>query len=59
LRACLLDRTKDKESSVRVQAAIALSKLAGSEDPDDLEENEMEAIEVLMDMLQYDISAYV
>ncbi|KIJ25339.1 hypothetical protein M422DRAFT_38823 [Sphaerobolus stellatus SS14] len=59
LRACLLDRTKDKEPFVRVQAAIALSKLAGSESPDDLGEGELDAQEVLIDMVQYDPAAEV
>ncbi|KAF8494799.1 nuclear condensing complex subunit [Gautieria morchelliformis] len=59
LRASLLERINDKESSVRIQAVIALSKLAGTEDPEDLDEGEPDVIEVLMEILQFDTAAEV
>ena len=39
---------------MRIQAVIALSKLSGTEDPEDLEEGEPDVIEVLMEILQFD-----
>ncbi|KAF8524376.1 nuclear condensing complex subunit [Hysterangium stoloniferum] len=59
LRASLLDRINDKESFVRIQAVIALSKLSGTEDPEDLEEGEPDVVEVLIDILQFDTAAEV
>lgn len=50
----MIDRINDKESSVRVQAVIALSKLAGTEDPNELAEGEPDALSVLIEVLQYD-----
>jgi len=57
LRAALLDRINDRETSVRCQAVMSLAKLCISEDPEDLEEVSM--IEVLLDTLAHDPSAYV
>lgn len=53
LRESLLERIRDKENPVRVQAAIALSKLCGSEDPDE----EPKITDVIIDILTYDSSA--
>jgi condensin complex subunit 3 len=49
----------DKETFVRVQAVIALSKLCGSEDPSDVEEGEPTALEVLLEILSCDPAALV
>ncbi|TFY65773.1 hypothetical protein EVG20_g5314 [Dentipellis fragilis] len=59
LRAALMERVRDKEPTVRVQAVIALSKLCGTENPDDIEEGEPTALEVLEDILAYDPTADV
>ena len=53
LRACLLERIRDKENPVRVQAAIALSKLCGSDSP----EEEPKVTDVMIDVLIHDTSA--
>lgn len=57
LRRSLLDRARDKETAVRVQAALGLAKLQSGEDEDDLEEGEVSLSEVLLDMLRYDPAA--
>ena len=59
LRAALFQRVHDKETFVRVQAVIALSKLCGSEDPSDVEEGEPTALEVLLEILACDPAAFV
>lgn len=59
LRGALIDRIHDKETFIRVQAAVALSKLCGSEEPSDVEEDEPTAIDVLLDTLSCDPAAYV
>lgn len=59
LRSSLLDRLNDKESSVRVQAAIALSKLASTEQVDDLRDDEQLLEDTLAESLAYDPSACV
>ncbi|EKM57502.1 uncharacterized protein PHACADRAFT_90256 [Phanerochaete carnosa HHB-10118-sp] len=56
LRGNLLERIRDKENPVRVQAAIALSKLCGSED-DPTEEPKI--TDVIIDILTYDTAADV
>lgn len=57
LRKSLLDRSRDKETAVRVQAALGLAKLQSGEDEDDLEEGQEPLSEVLLDMLRYDPAA--
>jgi condensin complex subunit 3 len=57
LRRSLLDRARDKETAVRVQAALGLAKLQSGEDEDDLEDGEESLSEVLLDMLRYDPAA--
>lgn len=57
LRKALLDRSRDKETAVRVQAALGLSKLQSGEDPDDLEDGEEPLGDVLLDILRYDPAA--
>ncbi|KAL4248656.1 CND3 (condensin subunit 3) family protein [Abortiporus biennis] len=56
LREALLERARDKEIPVRVQAVIALSKIWASDDPDT---NPPTILDVLLDMLSYDPSADV
>ncbi|KAH9887359.1 nuclear condensing complex subunit, partial [Cubamyces lactineus] len=56
LRATLLDRLRDKEPTVRTQAVIALSKLAFSEDPSELEEGEPSILDSILDTMAYDTS---
>lgn len=50
----MLERIRDKESSVRVQAAIALSKLCGSEENPD---EEPKITDIIIDVLTYDSAA--
>ena len=59
LRGALIDCIHDKETLVRVQAAVALSKLCGSEEPSDVEEDEPTAIDILLDTLSCDPAACV
>ncbi|KAJ8457735.1 hypothetical protein ONZ51_g11351 [Trametes cubensis] len=56
LRATLLDRLRDKEPTVRTQAVIALSKLAFSEVPSELEEGEPSILDSILDTMAYDTS---
>lgn len=53
-----MERVHDKETFIRVQAAVALSKLCGSEDPSYVEDDETTAIDVLLDTLSCDPAAY-
>ncbi|CAE6436074.1 unnamed protein product [Rhizoctonia solani] len=53
LRSSLLERAQDKETFVRLQAAIALAKLARGEDMQ-REEREVYLSDILIDMIQYD-----
>lgn len=57
LKRCLLDRARDKEAVVRVQAALGLAKLSSGEDEEELEEGEESLAEVLLDLLRYDPAA--
>ncbi|KAH9029983.1 nuclear condensing complex subunit [Lactarius pseudohatsudake] len=59
LRTALLERVRDKESFIRVQAVAALAKICGSEDLGELAEDEQTATEVLEDLLAHDPSADV
>ncbi|TFK65897.1 ARM repeat-containing protein [Pluteus cervinus] len=59
LRSSLVERVTDKEASVRVQALIALSKLAGTEDPNELEEGEPTVLEILLDAMSFDSNTEV
>lgn len=54
LKEGVLDRVNDKEALVRVHAIIALSKLVGSEDPDEVEEGGMTILDILLDVLECD-----
>ncbi|KAJ1031134.1 hypothetical protein NDA18_002353 [Ustilago nuda] len=57
LKKFLLDRAKDKESAVRVQAVIALTKLQSTEDDDD--EDSEQIRQSLIETLRFDPSAEV
>ncbi|KIK98064.1 hypothetical protein PAXRUDRAFT_824294 [Paxillus rubicundulus Ve08.2h10] len=59
LRSALIERIHDKETFIRIQAIVALSKLCGSEDPSDVEEDEQTAVDVLLDTLGCDPAAEV
>ena len=59
LRAALLERLVDKEPLVRVYAVTALSTLASSEDPYDLDDDEPPIINSLIETLHYDAAACV
>ncbi|KAG5641543.1 hypothetical protein DXG03_004802 [Asterophora parasitica] len=59
LRSSLMGRINDKEANVRVQAVIALSKLAGSEGPSEVEDGESTVLDVLLDTMEHDSSPEV
>jgi condensin complex subunit 3 len=59
LRVALFERVRDKEPFVRVQAVAALAKICGSEDIEELGEDEQMATEVLENLLAHDPSACV
>ncbi|KAK0203511.1 nuclear condensing complex subunit [Desarmillaria ectypa] len=59
LRDGLIERICDKEPLIRSHAVVALSKLAGTEDPDELEDDERTILELLLDVVTYDQSAEV
>ncbi|TRM63723.1 nuclear condensing complex subunit [Schizophyllum amplum] len=54
LRQGLLARVWDKENPVRVQATIALSKLIGTDDADELPEGEPTILQTLIEVLTTD-----
>jgi condensin complex subunit 3 len=54
-----MDRICDKESLIRSHTIIALSKLIGSEDLSEMEPGEKTILEVLLDVICYDLSADV
>lgn len=56
LRTALLDRLTDKEAIIRAHAVIALSKLVGSEDPED---GERSILHTLLESLEKDPAPYV
>jgi len=51
-----MERTRDKESQVRVQAIFALSKMQGNDDEEESEEGGSIA-KVFLDLLQHDPAA--
>ncbi|PCH39141.1 hypothetical protein WOLCODRAFT_110578 [Wolfiporia cocos MD-104 SS10] len=58
LRSSLMQRVRDKEPAIRVQAIAALSKLAGSEDVSELDD-EQSIMDALLDALAHDTAADV
>lgn len=59
MRAALLERVRDKEVAVRVQAVVSLGNLQEGDNPEELDEGEQSLTEVLVDILQYDPAPYV
>lgn len=59
MRRKLLQRAHDKEAPIRVQVAVALSKLSRNEDPEELADDEEVLYVPLLEALTYDGSAYV
>ncbi|KAJ9476701.1 Condensin complex subunit 3 [Pseudozyma hubeiensis] len=57
LKSFMLNRARDKESAVRVQAVIALTKLQTTDDDDDEDSEEIK--NVLVETLRFDPSAEV
>lgn len=58
LRTSLIERLLDKEHLVRAHGVAALSKLAMSEDPDDLDEDDEPILHYLLSSLIQDPAAY-
>ncbi|KAF8830541.1 hypothetical protein HHX47_DHR2000911 [Lentinula edodes] len=59
LRDNLIERLCDKEPLIRAHAAIALSKLVGTEDPEELKQGETTCLDLLLDCTQYDTAPEV
>ncbi|KAG8831458.1 hypothetical protein FRC17_003121 [Serendipita sp. 399] len=59
LRRSILERVLDKESSVRVQAVIAIGKLYKGESLRDADDEEVSLLDVLCDVIQHDVSGEV
>jgi len=59
LRDALVDRLNDKETIIRAHAVIALSKLIGSEDPDEVEQGEQTILQTLLEAISTDPAACV
>ena len=60
LRASLLERARDKDSNVRLQAIIALARLQrGEEGSGDVPDDQENLTDFLIDILQYDPMPYV
>lgn len=59
LRVSLIQRLYDKETFIRVHAIIALSKLVGTESPDEIEQEEQTILQTLLDIISTDPAAYV
>ncbi|KAG0368508.1 nuclear condensing complex subunit [Gamsiella multidivaricata] len=60
LKDSLMERVRDKEAAVRVQAVFALSKLqGGGEETEDKNDDDDTVVQKLLDLMQYDPSADV
>ena len=59
LKAALVERLSDREHLARAYSVISLSKLAASEDPYELEDDEPPIVTSLLTSLYYDPAAYV
>ncbi|KAL0578384.1 chromosome condensation complex Condensin, subunit G [Marasmius crinis-equi] len=59
IRKNLIERIHDKEPIIRAHSVVALSKLVGTEDPDELEVGESTAEELILDALCFDTAAEV
>ncbi|KAJ3509746.1 hypothetical protein NLJ89_g5062 [Agrocybe chaxingu] len=54
LRDALINRMNDKESLIRAQSVMALSKLVGSEEPDEIEQGEQTILQTLLEAISAD-----
>ncbi|KDR80169.1 hypothetical protein GALMADRAFT_62541 [Galerina marginata CBS 339.88] len=54
LRDALIERLNDKETLIRTHAVVALSKLLGSEDPDEVGQGEQTILQTLLDIVSTD-----
>ena len=59
LRSSLIQRLYDKETIIRVHVITALSKLVGTESPDEIEQGERTILQMLLDTISIDPAAYV
>ena len=59
LRDALIDRLNDKEALIRAHAVIALAKLIGTEDPDEVEQGEQTILQTLLEVISTDPAPYV
>ncbi|KAF8940555.1 nuclear condensing complex subunit [Dissophora ornata] len=59
LQESLLERVRDKEAAVRVQAVFALSKLQAGEEEEGVPDNDENVVQTLVDLMQHDPSADV
>jgi len=59
LREGLIERLSDKETLIRAHAVAALSKLVGSEDPEEMEDGEQSVLDILLEVLATDAAACV
>ncbi|KAF8814695.1 ARM repeat-containing protein [Phlegmacium glaucopus] len=59
LRGSLIGRLYDKESLIRVHVVVALSKLVGTESPDEIEQGEQTILQMLLDIISTDPAAEV
>ena len=57
LRSSLLERLHDKEPLVRASCVSALGKLSISEDPDEIDDDDVPILSYLMEALCYDLAA--
>ncbi|SGY69030.1 BQ5605_C004g02943 [Microbotryum silenes-dioicae] len=59
LKQALLERVRDKESTVRMQAVVALAKLQEADEVDEDDDDELSVSDVLIDVLTHDPAAEV
>jgi condensin complex subunit 3 len=59
LRGSLVQRLCDKETIIRVHVIVALSKLVGTESPDEIEQGGRTILEMLLDIISTDPAPYV
>jgi condensin complex subunit 3 len=54
-----MQRVYDKETIIRVHVVIALSRLVGTESPDEIEQGGRTILQTLLDTISTDPAAYV
>lgn len=52
-----MDRINDKEPLIRTYVAVALSKLVGTEDPNEIQEGQRTTLETLLETMSLDDAA--